>query len=72
MQTDQDFKPNVIQQAVKLVALGISYSRVGRRFGVPHYRVRFWVKRYEGLSVEEIAKGIIRHRPGRPRTKKDV
>jgi hypothetical protein len=67
MQTDQDFKPEVIFQAVKLVALGIPMSRVGRRFGVPHYRVRFWAIRYSELTLDQLKRETEKHRPGRPR-----
>lgn len=67
MQTDQDFKPGVIFQAVRLVGLGIPVTKVGRRFQVPHYRVRFWVSRYANLTVEQVKGAVEKHRPGRPR-----
>ena len=70
MQTDRDYKSETIFQAIRLSALGIPYSRVGRRLKVPQYRVRFWVNRYSGMSTKEIAEAVELHRPGRPRVKR--
>lgn len=67
MPTDLDFKPNVIFQAIRLVTgVGVPVSKVARRFEVPNHRVRYWVKRYSNLKVEEIETERIKHKPGRP------
>lgn len=67
MPIDQDFKPTMIFNAIRLVGLGLPVSKVARRYELPHHRVRFWVQRYKGLSIQQIASEVENHKPGRKR-----